>query len=489
MRRTLALSTVLSLAGCAQIFGLDETSSGGGNVDKVSLSLTRASIGASVTMAPLDVSMQTATFLADDGAGGYLRVPGAVTSPGTFSAAELTEAVPVEFTLPGASGEHIWATGARAQRGAFVVFEHPGAEPPLANSAVAVTTTLPSAYVTGDSFKVEVIGAWMQHGLAAGELPAVDMGATAIATGPIPYAMYTPMFGSVPARFTSSDVVLFLRYHNGVLSDVLQQQLDQTDGTDTITGTMTPVATTASNLMAVIDPPALMTRYAAVRPALTTALAQSYAVRAAPGASLGQPAGTVLASGTPAATETSFAKAFGNPFESLGWKSLVEYASSMSRTYMLDAMHSVTLTARFSTIAEVGTDPLTFDSPAGLPITIQIDSTLLTADGTSVALDLTKPVVVEATTDRPQNTVYVARLFELDASTTSVVKNLVAEMVVTDMPRFAFPPALFATGHTYFVQVACLQGGFADAAAGDLQTVTLPYTSGTLDSGVFTVMP
>ncbi|NVB82277.1 MAG: hypothetical protein HOV81_28105 [Kofleriaceae bacterium] len=489
MRRTLALSTVLSLAGCAQIFGLDETSSGGGNDGKVSLSLTRASIGASVTMAPLDVSMQTATFLADDGAGGYLRVPGAVTSPGTFSAAELTEAVPVEFTLPGVTGERIWATGARAQRGSQVVFEHPGAEPPLPNSAVAVMTTLPSAYVSGESFKVEVVGAWMQHGVAAAELPAVDMGSTAIMTPAIPYSMYTPMVGNSPARFTSSDVVLFLRYRGGVLSDVLQQQLDQTDGTDTITGTMTPVATTASNLMAIIDPPALMTRYAAVRPNLTTALAQSYAVRAAPGASLGQAAGTVLASGAPAATETSFAKAFGNPFESLGWKSVVEYATSMSRAYMIDPTHSVTLSANLSTIAEVGTDPITFDSPAGLPITIQINSTLLTADGTSVMLDLTKPVVVDATIDRTQNTVYAARLFELDVSGANVAKTLVAEMVVTGMPQFAFPPALFMTGHTYFIQVACYQGRFTDAASGDLQTVTLPYSSGTLDSGVFTVMP
>lgn len=485
MRRTLALTAgLLSLTGCAQIFGLDETSSSG-DTDNATLTLAHASVGATVTTNPLDVSMVTATFLADDGAGGYQRVPGSVTAPGVFTAPMLDGAPPVQFMLPGTTGDRIWATGARAQKGTVVAFEHPGVEAPLPGSIVAVSAMLPTPSALGETFRVEIIGAWMRGALMT---PATT-GATVVGES-VPYSAFTPMLGNAPARFTSADVVLVLRYNGSQLTGVLQQQLDQTDGTDMIEGPMTAVSTAESSLMATIDPVTLMTRYTAVLPTLTTtSVAQSFFVRAAPGAELGQPQGTVLVSGSPMPTDMAITAAFGNPFTSLGWKSLVEYATSMSRTYMIDATHSVALSATLTTVAEVGAEPLTFDSPAGLPITIQINAMPLTTDGTAVSLDLTRPVVVDATLDKPDNTAYAARLFELDASGTTVAKNLVAEMVVTGMPQFAFPPELFISGHTYFVQVAAYQGGFEAAASGDLQTVTLPYTTGTLDSGVFTVMP
>ena len=133
--------------------------------------------------------------------------------------------------------------------------------------------------------------------------------------------------------------------------------------------------------------------------------------------------------------------------------------------------------------------PLTFDSPAGLPITIQINATPLTGDGTQVMLDVTKPFVVDATLDRPTNTLYAATLIEVDASGATVTKKAIADMVVVDKPEFKFPAGLLVAGHMYFVRVGCYQGGFTAAASGDPQTVTLPYSIGTLDSGVFTVMP
>lgn len=485
MWRTLSLTVgLLSLTGCAQIFGLDETSASDANADAITLTLGRASIGATVTMNPLDVSMLSATWLADDGAGGYQRIPGSVSAPGTFTAPIMDGAPPVQFTLPDMNGDRIWATGARAQKGYFVAFEHPGPEAPLPNSAVVVNATLPTPSALGETFRVEIIGAWMRAGLMT---PATT-GATVVGET-LQYSAFTPMAGNAPARFTSADVVLVLRYSGSQLSGVLQKQLDQTDGMDMVDGAMTAVSTTESSLMATIDPTALMTRYSAVQPSLTSTLAQSYFVRAAPGASVGQPQGTVLVSGSPMPTDTAITASFGNPFTSLGWKSVVDYATSMSRTYMIDMTHSVSLSATLRTIAEVGADPLTFDSPAGLPVTVQINATPLTTDGTAVMLDPTKPVVVDATLDAPQNSAYAARLVELDASGASVTRTSIAEMVVTGTPHFVFPPELFVAGHMYYVQVTSYQGGFDGAASGDLQTVTLPYSIGTLDSGVFTVMP
>lgn len=486
MGRTLclgALAGLWALSGCAQIFGLDETSSNG--VDGVvSLTLTRASVGASVIKNPLDA--QPVDFLVDDGAGGFGSRIATASGPGVYSAPGVLGAPPVAFTLPDNKGTHIWALGARAQRGNYVVFEHPGSQPPLPASEVAISASLPTPFAAGEGFRVEVIGAWMQATPALAPM----VGATSFIDS-ILYSAFTPMLGNAPARFTSADVLLLLRYAaipGGThLTGFLQAQLDQTDGIDSLNGPMTPVATTSSMLSATIDPAALMTRYADVRPMVTGTVAQNYFVRAAPGISVGMPNGTLLVSGTPAMADTAIAAGFGNPFGSLGWKSVVEYATSMSRTYMLDTTHSVVLGATLSTVAEVTSQPLTLNAPVGLPTTIRINETSLTSDGTSVMLDLSKPITVDATIDQVTNTLYSARLVELDASGTAVVKKQIADVLTVGMPQFRFPAVHFTVGHTYYVQVSCYEGGFTGAADGDLQTAALPMSIGTLDSGVFTV--
>ena len=185
----------------------------------------------------------------------------------------------------------------------------------------------------------------------------------------------------------------------------------------------------------------------------------------------GTPLCTVAACGTGGGTSGPHA---GSVWAWFGGDPTAGHTGSMSQSVTIPTGNTATLTYYYWNGA----------------VTTPFDATLtVKIDGTTVKLDLTKPVVVDATLDRPQNTVYAARLVELDPSGASVTKTLVAEMVVAGMPKFAFPPELFQVGHIYYVTVVCFAGGFTGAAAGDLQTVSFPFTSGTLDSGVFTVMP
>jgi hypothetical protein len=71
---------------------------------------------------------------------------------------------------------------------------------------------------------------------------------------------------------------------------------------------------------------------------------------------------------------------------------------------------------------------------------------------------------------------------------TAVVKTIVVDALATDGPKVRLPPELFQVGHYYYVDFRCIQGGFTNAASGDLQTLTLPYSVSRADSAVFQVV-
>src|SRR4051794_40057033 len=101
--------------GCAQIFGLDETTSApDANPAEVSLAVQRVSIGSSVVKAPQDLNGQMATFYADDGAGVFTATPGMLIPPNRFTAQLKDGTPPVQFTLPADMVPHYFAAS-RAQ--------------------------------------------------------------------------------------------------------------------------------------------------------------------------------------------------------------------------------------------------------------------------------------------------------------------------------------------------------------------------------------
>lgn len=492
------MAALVAGTGCAQIFGLDNTTGvDAPSGDVASIQVQRVSIGSSVIKSPQDMSMQTAQFLQDDGAGGYASVPGELSGVDTLSA-RVTGTPPVLFTVPDEDvPTRMYALPARAQLASLFAFEHPNPQEPLPSSKLMLSVTLPTPYVTGQTFRVESIGAWVRRSLVAAELPLPDMSLSTISTqldyNATAAPMFTPIAGGERVRIIASDVTLLLRYTGQELTGVLQAQFDQTDGTDTMAGTMTAV-TADKTAVGMIDPPALSARFAAVRPAVGAA-AMTWRVTAAPGWQYASETGVRLntASPAPAATDTMFTATFGNPFESLDWRSLLTFATSASRSYAYteNAMTAnVTLSAAMSMSVEPGTDPTTFDLPSGLPITITANQTALVTDGQPLQIDPTKPVEIDATLDRPTNTVYSLALVELGLDTTGA-SPVVTRKTIVDVSStttvFKIPSNLFTVGKSYYLTYRSTQGFYPGAADGDLQTTMLPRAAASFDSAVFTV--
>jgi len=479
------VTLLCAATGCAQIFGLDVTSSApDANLDRTSLQLRRSSVGASVVSGKLDLTGQKADFYTDDGAGGYTKVPGELMPIDTFTAPILMGTPPVGFTTPDMSS-HFWALPARQQKGNYPVFEHPDPTDAATTSAIMLNITLPTMYTATESFRLLVVGAWTQHLLAAGELPAPDVGATTIAPAALPYSSFTNVVGGMTKpRIIASDVVLFLRYIGNHLTGVYQTQFDQTDATDPVTGNLT--ALMDSGLTATIDPTGYATRYSAVRPA-TTGLGMSWRVAACPGWSIGlDGGGVILNAGGSQMTDTMINAPHANPFQSLGWKTLMTFTTTSSRSYTYMAL-PVSLGASMQQIVEPGMSA-SFNLPAGLPITIRANLSPLTSDGMMLGLDLTKPVSIDAIVDKMSATLWGLSLYEIEVSGMTVTRKLVTDAVTTGMPTFKLPPELFQLGHTYVIQFRAYDGGYVNAASGDLQTVTLPISVSSLDGALFTVV-
>jgi hypothetical protein len=328
----------------------------------------------------------------------------------------------------------------------------------------------------------------MARGLTAMELPPPDLNQTSINTT-LAYSSFGRMTQSPATRITSQDVVVVERYIPNQLTGIYQvPPFDQTEGTDPITANMVPVPANKP-LAATITPSTYASRFSAVRPAVS-GLSQGWNVVAAPGWSIGATAGPLLRAGGSAMTDTSISTMFGNPFESLDWRSLFQFAATETRSYTFMGM-AIGLSAQMYNLVEPpATGSITVDMAAGLPVNIRANEVPLSVDGMAVMLDLTKPIEVDAITDNAKATVYYATLYEVALSSdgTSVTRTPIVEAATTGEPKLKFPQELFQVGHYYYFDFRCVLGGFMNAAMGDFQTLTLPYTVSRADSAVFQVV-
>jgi hypothetical protein len=397
----------------------------------------------------------------------------------------------VFLTLPvadTAASRRLYALGARAQKASVHISMHPGAQPPLPSAAVDLALTLPSPYVTGETFAVQAIGPWTQHDVT--ELPAPDVGATTIDPSPIAYASFTSMVGRDVSAITSADVVVALRYAGSLLTGVFQTQYDQTDGADPVQGTMSAVAA-SEMLNAAITPSTYQTRFAAVRPAFGGQVI-NWRVTAAPGFAVGDTNGVRLVAGSAdPSSATSVTAMYGNPFESLDWPAVFVIVASASRSYTYTENSISAVTTLNTQLATYAAPSATLDisMPAGLAITITANGTPLVTDGQMVALDTTQPVTFDATFDQPANTYYDLAIYELgiDMTTNAVTRTNKLYAATAGTSTFRVPGDVLTPGKSYFLQYRSFVGGFTGAAGGDAQTFEFPYSIGHVDSAVFTV--
>ncbi len=476
--RVLPVAALVGLAGCAQLFGIDETT--GPQNTSATLQLVRKSVGATVMSNPLDVTSLTATFYAADGT----ATPGMQSAPDTWSADVMGDPA-IEFTLPDLPNpyQHLWALPSRTVRGHFIAYEHPGAQPAPSATTEMISLTLPTPFQAAvETFDVAAVGAWSHHQLSGSELP-LDQ-ATQL-TASVPYSSFVPITASPVARISSSDIVVVMRHSANTLTGVYTTSFDQSDTMDTISGMLSEVALDKT-FSAMIDPPTFSSRFSTVRPGVT-GLGMGWSIVAAPGYTVGALVGPLLRSGSAAMADTMIATSYGNPFEMRSWRAVFTFLASSGRTYTANGA-SVGLGAQIQTIVDPSAVSA-LDLPAPLAELISIDSTQLAMDGLTVHLDVTAPHTVTAVTETsPAASLYTLDVVELVTVGTMLQRKEILNAISTSS-TFTLPPGVFQTGHTYVVNVGGASGGFPNAMSGDLDTVSLPFTLSNVDSGAFQVMP
>jgi hypothetical protein len=480
---------LLALPGCAQLFGLDNTT--GVAVDApgpgVHFSIQLEQIGATIVDTPDDpaVTHDTVAFLVPDTSTlSYQTVPATLSAAGAWSGDISTGNPLVDFTIDG--NRHIWIVPTRDVKMTNAVLGHPNPVAPpdssVFNLSIAVAGGLTGAGTEVLSFLT--VGAWSQQGIPDPAMPAASI------DGQLMYTAATAVAGPL-AKITPTDAVLVMRRRMSALLDgtypldgVFQTSIDQT-GTDTLSGSLTDTAVDKM-LSAQIAPTALATRYTAVRPAVGS-LALGWACVAAPGYQRGAVNGPTLNDSGILPTATTITAAYGNPFASLGWKELLFYNSYESRTVTLPGGQTLGLNAGLETIVQPSASQ-TFDMPAGLPQSISLNEMPLATDNMTVTVDPTKYVHITMVNDRTANTFVEVALFEvLTPDATTVTTKLVIDALAVDPTALVLPPDVFVAGHTYFIEASAHQGGFPNAATGDFQTQAPPFYVGYSFSGVFTV--
>jgi hypothetical protein len=480
--------------GCAQVAGIDETSGGRRPVDSVAV--TRMSIGTTVENTPLDLSGLTATYFVANGAASFDRVPAAASAaPGTW-AAKLYDPAPVQFTLPDlpAPTPRLFAFPSRQLQVLYGVLEHPNHAPALDGATFTVTAPLDVAIAATDSFQTYVVGAWLVRGFAAGEVAA---GAGAI--GPVTYSFVAANSVAgrpAPDQVTVKDAFLILRYSGAALTGVAEAApFDQTGMATTVTtATMAPV-TQDQTLDVQLSPPGLTTRYAAVRPAVTT-LAMSWSLVAAPGYKIASNAGPALQSGGLTMADAGVTAKYGNPFVPRGWNTIFTLATSESRVYTpAGTTTPVTLNAGLNQFLEPPMPGFSLVLPAGLPVLITLDGTPLSTDGQvykqpSHFAHVTFVSDAPAGATGPSATLYNLQVFDLVANQagTALDRHIVLSAAGHD-PSFDLPPELFQAGHSYTLRAIATLGGYPLVDQGNFLDRELPLAQGYLDSAVITVTP
>ena len=334
---------VLCLAGCAQIFGIDNTSAPPDVAlpPRGTLTIERLSIGASMQRNPFDTTGITSSYYIEDSAdtSGLRRIPATVA--GNVFSADLPDGVPASVeTLVNDPNPYkrLIAFPNRDIKWSQGFYEHPSPEAAPPAGVLNVTLTLPTGYEAGQLIRIFAIGPWSYRDLGK-ELPAAGIGATAVGPVDVPYDM-TSFASSVGPRalqkITSADRVVAIRYSGNDLTAAGDfATFDQTGGTDPISATL--VAVTHASLAVAVDPSANATRLAQTTPSNPT-LGLGWVVVASPPWRLANANGIQLNAGNATTTDTMVTAGFGNPFEGYDWKSLFVWNPSRSRTYTPPAL-------------------------------------------------------------------------------------------------------------------------------------------------------
>jgi hypothetical protein len=486
----LALGAALACAaGCAQLFGIQNTTGGDAGADApppgvVSLRVQRMSIGATVVSAPQDLTGQTASYEVPDSTtpSGMRAVPAMVASAGLWTAPIPMGTPPVLYTLPDFPMQttRFYALPGRSFAALYGWLEHPNPAPAPTGAMINVNVNTGAAQAGNETYNFYTVGSWTSRAVTA---PAVG---TSQINDSFPFDQPNVSITGRPVeKITSDDAVLVLRYVGNQLTGFYRAPpFDQT-GNDTIAGTMTQV-TPDTTLAMTIHPDAVAARYANVRPAVAN-LGMAYYIDAAPGYLVANNNGPQLDAVGVAATDSgTVSHMFANPFSGNGWNTIVVWVTNESRTYTVAGL-PVTAYAGMNEFVEPGTG-LDLLLDAGLPTSISLNQMPLLTDGMTIAIDPTKSVDLNFVPDMPGATLSQIQLFELVPNAANTAQQYVFRFSCSGTdPHFVVPAGAFVSGHTYVLRAISNKGGFPGVASGDLTMRSLPLVQAYADSGVFTV--
>lgn len=489
LRNVAGLGVLLvASSGCAQLFGLDETTA---LPPVLSFTVKRYAVGSTVEIEPMDLTGGTATYLINDPAGpsGFRVVP--TTSP---ALGQWDGDVPVgieaalRFTLPGEPTltRHV----ALAPRTVHSLYGYLGklvSTPAPAAATLSFSVTLEKPYEATEKLQWLTSGAWTQHDFVGAELPAV--GATLLTRPAIPFTSSSSLSGRPHEKITGEDGVFVLRHNAAnVLTGVFTAApFEMAAGDNPAAGAMLTVNADQS-LSVMLDTTGPVARMANAQPALA-APQYNWSVTAAPGAAAGFSTGPALAYGTMPASMgvLPLTLGYGNPFAGRGWPSTFVWAATARRTYQQPGgLPAIVLSALQVVVTPVPSTGAQLDFTACMPTSVAVQGATLITDGLTVTIDRTKPVAVSMVVDRADADLYGITLLE-------VVNN---GATATLTPRFesinqksvwSLPGDLFETGKIYTVRARCSLGGYPGLGTGDLEQRELPIASAYLESGVFTV--
>ncbi len=474
----------IALTGCAQLFGIDETSKAtDAQVPTVSLQIERVSIGRTVQRAPQDLSAasMTASWLVPDATmpGGLRKVTSTLTGTDTW-VAPLDAPAPVQFESPEVPtvATRILDLPNAQVKTIVPVFERPMYQPAPANPTVTVNASLPTAQAA-ESYQLFTIGAWTNVGL-----PAPGAGAVNLATGPVMVTVNNAPQKRLD-KITTEDMILVLRYSgNQLVGHLDATPFDQT-GTDTISGAI--AATTRNEMLSVtVNQAQVASRFSTVRPAVAGVTMQ-WVLRAAPGLDLNIDFGPLLHAANVLATDpTTVTAMYGNPFATI-LPTVLLWSTAASRTYTIPGgTLAATLRAGMFERHKPSAG-LALTLPAGLPDRITANDAVLNVDGGTVMAPADKPVDVSFITDAASNTLYAVEVFELVSNGTAYVPTKTLTAVMSN-PKVAIPREQFKASTYYTIRAITFQGCFTAVASGDLSQMSLPCAQAFVDSGVFQVV-
>lgn len=497
--RGIPATVAVAAVGCAQLAGIQDTNGNArpGN----SVVVTRMSIGNKLVKAPLDpTGLQATYFIASGDPSGFDRVMAAPDPARGGWTTKLRSAAPVEFTLPDVPTPlpRLFAFPSSELSVLYSVLEHPNPQPAPMGATLTVNATLDAPVAAGQAFQAYVVGAWLQRGFAAAELPV----APAVQLAPtFAFTAANSVAGRAQVdQVTTDDAFLILRYTGPALTGVAEVPAFAQTGMATAMPSATMTAVPQDQKLDVkIAPATVAARYAKLAPAVAT-LQMSWSLVAAPGAAISSNAGPALQSGGLAMTDTGISVSYGNPFAARGWSTIFTLATNESRVYApIGAMGMPTPITLFAGMNQFF-DPAhatDLELPAGLPQAITFGTTVLTSDTVTVKQP-TRFVDVSFSVDAPtlttgpapSPTLYELDVFDLTVNPTAMVleRHLVLA-ALSDAPRFALPPELFVAGHSYSLRAVAYLGGFPALGDGNFVDRELPLAQGYLDGGVVTVVP